>query len=45
LSAPEGPWQLYFDSNANPRVEWFDRRDMKKLADTFLEHMSSLEPP
>jgi hypothetical protein len=30
--------------DANPRVEWFDRRDMKKLADSFQEFISSLKP-
>jgi hypothetical protein len=30
--------------DANPRVLWFDRRDMKKLGDNFEEFMSSLEP-
>ncbi len=30
--------------DANPRVLWFDRRDMKKLADNFQEFMSSLKP-
>lgn len=29
---------------SNPRVEWFDRRDMKKLADSFEQFMSSLRP-
>jgi len=30
--------------DANPRVEWFKRRDMKKLADSFEQFMSSLQP-
>ena len=30
--------------DANPRVEWFDRRDMWKLANNFQEFMSSLRP-
>ena len=30
--------------DANPRVEWFKRRDMKKLADSFEQFMSSLKP-
>ena len=30
--------------DANPRVEWQDRRDMKKLASSFDEFMSSLRP-
>jgi hypothetical protein len=30
--------------DANPRVEWFKRRDMWKLADSFQEFMSSLGP-
>lgn len=29
---------------SNPRVLWHDRRDMKKLADSFQEFMSSLQP-
>lgn len=29
---------------SNPRVEWFKRRDMKKLANSFQEFMSSLKP-
>jgi hypothetical protein len=28
----------------NRRVEWFERRDMKKLADSFEEFMRSLKP-
>lgn len=28
----------------NPRVEWFDRRDVWKLADSFVEFMASLKP-
>jgi hypothetical protein len=31
-------------TDANPRVEWFDRRDVWKLADSFAEFMSSLRP-
>ena len=30
--------------DANPRVEWFKRRDMKKLADNFAQFMGSLQP-
>lgn len=30
--------------DANPRVLWHDRRDMKKLANSFEEFMSSLKP-
>ena len=30
--------------DANPRVEWFKRRDMRKLADSFQELMGSLKP-
>jgi hypothetical protein len=30
--------------DANPRVEWFKRRDMKKLADSFEEFLRLLEP-
>lgn len=30
--------------DANPRVEWFKRRDMKKLADSFEEFMRTLKP-
>jgi SMI1 / KNR4 family (SUKH-1) len=29
---------------SNPRVEWFKRRDMKKLADSFEEFMRTLKP-
>jgi hypothetical protein len=29
---------------SNPRVLWHDRRDMKKLANSFQEFMSSLQP-
>ena len=28
----------------NPRVEWFDRRNISKLADSFAEFMDSLRP-
>jgi cell wall assembly regulator SMI1 len=31
-------------TGSNPRVEWFDRRDVWKLADSFAEFMSSLRP-
>jgi len=30
--------------DANPRVEWFDRRDVVKLANTFCEFMLGLRP-
>jgi len=30
--------------DANPRVLWHDRRDMKKLADSFAQFMASLGP-
>ena len=30
--------------DANPRVEWFDRRDVSKVADSFHEFISSLRP-
>jgi hypothetical protein len=30
---------------ANPRVEWFDRRDVSKIADSFREFMAGLGPP
>ena len=29
---------------SNPRVEWFDRRDVSKLADSFREFMDGLRP-
>lgn len=29
---------------SNPRVEWFDRRDVSKLADSFREFMAGLRP-
>src|SRR5260221_503195 len=29
---------------ANPRVEWFDRRDVSKVADSFREFMVGLRP-
>ena len=29
---------------SNPRVLWFDRRDMKKLADSFEQFMGTLKP-
>lgn len=31
-------------TGSNPRVEWFDRRDVWRLADSFAEFMSSLRP-
>ena len=31
-------------TGSNPRVEWFDRRDVWKLADSFAEFMASLKP-
>ena len=31
-------------TGSNPRVDWFDRRDMWKLADSFAEFMASLKP-
>lgn len=31
-------------SGSNPRTEWHDRRDMKKLADNFEQFMRSLKP-
>ena len=34
----ERPWE------ANPRVLWHDRRDVRKLADSFSAFMSSLRP-
>lgn len=34
------PWPI----GSNPRVEWFERRDACKLADSFAEFMSSLKP-
>lgn len=30
--------------DANPRVEWFGRRDVSKVADSFREFMASLRP-
>jgi hypothetical protein len=30
--------------DANPRVLWHDRRDMRKLADSFEQFMRSLRP-
>jgi len=29
---------------SNPRVEWFDRRDVSKVADSFREFMTTLAP-
>jgi len=29
---------------SNPRVEWFDRRDVSKVADSFREFMTTLTP-
>jgi cell wall assembly regulator SMI1 len=40
----------YFDTEdprptgSNPRVEWFDRRDVWKIANSFAEFMASLKP-
>jgi len=34
----ERPW------DANPRVLWHDRRDFRKLADSFTAVMASLRP-
>jgi cell wall assembly regulator SMI1 len=31
-------------TGSNPRVDWFDRRDVWKLADSFAEFMASLKP-
>jgi cell wall assembly regulator SMI1 len=31
-------------TGSNPRVEWFDRRDVWKLADNFAEFMGNLRP-
>ena len=31
-------------TDSNPRVEWFDRRDVWKLADSFAEFMGNLGP-
>lgn len=31
-------------TGSNPRVEWFDRRDVWKIADSFSEFMSNLRP-
>jgi hypothetical protein len=31
-------------SGSNPRVDWFDRRDVWKLADSFAEFMTNLKP-
>ena len=31
-------------TGSNPRVEWFDRRDVWKLADSFAEFVVSLKP-
>ena len=31
-------------TGSNPRVEWFDRRNVSKLADSFAEFMDSLRP-
>jgi hypothetical protein len=30
---------------SNPRVEWFDRRDVTRLAGSFRDFMASLRPP
>ena len=40
-------WRLLHDerpADANPRVLWHDRRDMRKLADSFEQFMRSLGP-
>jgi hypothetical protein len=29
---------------SNPRVEWFDRRDVAKIADSFREFIEGLKP-
>jgi cell wall assembly regulator SMI1 len=50
LSGPHGGevWMLDLEdprpTGSNPRVEWFDRRDVWKLADSFAEFMASLKP-
>jgi hypothetical protein len=31
-------------TDSNPRVYWFDRRDMKKLADSFEQFVGTLKP-
>ena len=31
-------------TGSNPRVEWFDRRDVWKLADSFADFMTNLKP-
>jgi SMI1 / KNR4 family (SUKH-1) len=40
-------WFMLHDErpgDANPRVAWHDRRDMRKLADSFAQFMRSLRP-
>ena len=32
------------DDGSNPRVEWFDRKDMQKVSDDFTEFLDSLGP-
>lgn len=32
------------DEGSNPRVEWFDRRDVARVADSFREFATSLKP-
>lgn len=50
LSGPHRGEVWYLDladprpHGSNPRVEWFDRRDVCKLADSFRELMGSLKP-
>ena len=50
LSGPHRGEVWYVDignprpTGSNPRVEWFDRRDVWKLAGSFAEFMSSLRP-
>jgi len=31
-------------TGSNPRVEWFDRRDVKRIAGSFREFVDSLHP-
>jgi hypothetical protein len=50
LSGPHRGEVWYLDrvdprpEDANPRVEWFDRRDVRKLAASFCEFMHGLRP-
>jgi len=50
LSGPHHGEVWYLDAvdprpeGSNPRVEWFDRRDVVKLANTFREFMDNLKP-